>query len=75
MDPITALNIARTEQRIAVLRNLIGTLERKGADVSEHRRMLAAVELYLARGCAPPTSLSREEVSSKPPPAGGAHSI
>jgi hypothetical protein len=44
MDPITAHNIARTEQRIAVLRHLIETLEPKGKDVSEHRRMLEAAE-------------------------------
>ena len=47
-------NIARTEQRIAILRNLIATLGAKGHDVSEHKRMLEAEERYLASGCAPP---------------------
>jgi hypothetical protein len=54
MDATTKLNIARTKERIAILRNLIGTLKPKGAGVSEHRRMLAAEERYLASGCAPP---------------------
>jgi hypothetical protein len=54
MDLTTKLNIARTEQRIALLRNLIATLASRGKDVSEHRRMLAAEERYLASGCAPP---------------------
>jgi hypothetical protein len=53
MDITKKLNIARTEQRIAILRNLIATLGAKGHDVSEHRRMLAAEERYLASGCAP----------------------
>ena len=54
MDSITALNIAQTEERIAILRNLIATLGRKGIDVSEHRRLLAAEERYLASGCEAP---------------------
>jgi hypothetical protein len=54
MDLTTKLNIALTEQRIALLRNLIATLASKGKDVSEHRRMLAAEERYVASGCAPP---------------------
>jgi hypothetical protein len=74
MDLTKKLNIARTEQRIAILRNLISTLGAKGHDVFEHRRMLAAEERYLASGCAPPTSPSRGEVSSGPPPMGGSHS-
>jgi len=53
MNPITALNIARAEQRIAILRNLIATLGSKGHDVSEHQRFLALEEAYLARGCTP----------------------
>lgn len=53
-DLTTKLNIARTEQRIAILRNLISTLEANGKDVSEHRRMLTAEERYHTSGCAPP---------------------
>jgi hypothetical protein len=74
MDLTTKLNIASTEARIAILRHLITTLGAKGHDVSEHRRMLATEERYLASGWAPPTSPSRGEVSSGPPPMGGAHS-
>jgi hypothetical protein len=54
MDLITARNILETEERIAVLRNLIATLEPKGIDVSEHCRLLAAEERYLASGCEAP---------------------
>jgi hypothetical protein len=43
-DPIRALNIAQTEEPIAVLRDLIETLEPKGHDVSQHRAMLEAEE-------------------------------
>jgi hypothetical protein len=46
------LHIARTKQRIAIL--LIETLRRKSKDVSEHRRVLAAEERFLASGLAPP---------------------
>jgi hypothetical protein len=53
MDPITALNIAQTKERIALLHNLISQLSRKGHDVSEHRGLLAMEEAYLARGCTP----------------------
>jgi hypothetical protein len=56
MDLTTKLNIARTEQRIAILRNLIVVAERKGRDTSEHRRMLEAEERYLVSGCPPPQS-------------------
>jgi hypothetical protein len=56
MDLTTKLNIARAEQRIAILRNLIATLGAKGLDVSKHQRLLVAGERYLASGCAPPRS-------------------
>jgi hypothetical protein len=49
MDLTTKLNIARTEQRIA-----IRDVTPKDVDVSEHRRMLSAEKRYLASGCAPP---------------------
>jgi hypothetical protein len=49
----TAL-IRQTEQRIAVHKTVIATIERKGGDASEYRRQFEADERYLASGCAPP---------------------
>jgi hypothetical protein len=54
MDRTKQKLISYTEQRVALLRNLIEKLSARGRDVSEHRRMLQAEERYLASGCAPP---------------------
>lgn len=53
VDPLAALAIARTKERIALLKNLIATQETKGLDVSKHKAMLADEERYLANGCLP----------------------
>ena len=54
MDQARSALIRQTEQRIAISRAVIATVERKGGDAAEYRRQLEADERFLASGCAPP---------------------
>jgi len=75
MDKAKAALIRATEQRIAILRTVIAAVEKMGKDPKQQRLELAAEERFLAAGCPFPPSPFEGEVSSEPPPMGGAHAM